>query len=144
MSYCKSLILSASLLLCCPAVLAETPTHRVGDEMSLSVPLQTLLESSGRDNLIDLFQMGEQNEAMVAQLGDFNNLIVTQIGVSNQTLVFQQGSDNEVDLFQAGYHNSAEVTQIGDNNLVQIKQLGSANFSIQQLGNGASIAVTQY
>ncbi len=144
MSYTKTLFISTSLLLCSLGVSANGPDFEAGESQSLPVTLQTLLESNGRDNLIELFQIGVQNQVIATQAGEHNQLMLTQLGVGNEATVTQLGFNNEVELLQAGNHNSAEVTQIGDNNLVQLSQLGSANFSIQQIGDGASIAVTQY
>ncbi len=124
-------------------------TSSLGNESELvtnelPITLQTLLESSGRDNLINLVQVGVLNQANLSQSGEGNITDIIQIGNSNQAEILQFGQDNEVELLQAGVDNQAYITQIGDENSVQINQLGSASFSIEQIADGAAITITQY
>lgn len=110
----------------------------------LPITLQTLLESSGRENVVNLVQLGVLNHADLSQSGTGNGTNLVQIGNDNYAEVIQYGQDNEVELLQAGANNFADVTQIGNDNLVQINQLGSASFSIEQIADGAAITITQY
>lgn len=110
----------------------------------LPITLQTLLESSGRSNIINLVQAGVLNQATLSQMGEGNITELLQIGSNNQAEIIQLGQDNEVELLQSGANNQAFITQIGDDNLVQINQLGSASFSIEQIADGAAMTITQY
>lgn len=110
----------------------------------LPITLQTLLESSGRSNVIGLVQAGVLNQATLSQTGASNMIDLIQVGNNNQAEVIQLGQDNEVELLQLGADNQAFITQIGDDNLVQINQLGSASFSIEQIADGAAMTITQY
>ncbi|MCE9685730.1 curlin [Shewanella sp. AS16] len=126
---------------------AKAPAADIEDDRStqeLPVTLQTLLESSGRDNLIDLVQLGSFNHATLMQSGNDNSTSVLQTGSNNQADVAQYGGNNRVALHQAGIRNQAAITQIGNDNLVQLNQLGSASFSIEQIADGAEITITQY
>lgn len=110
----------------------------------LPITLQTLLESSGRENVINLVQLGSLNHANLSQSGAGNGTNLIQMGHGNHADIVQYGKDNEVELLQAGANNFADITQVGNDNLVQINQLGSANFSIEQIADGAAITITQY
>ncbi|QYK03367.1 curlin [Shewanella sp. FJAT-53749] len=110
----------------------------------LPITLQTLLEGSGRENVINLFQLGTLNHANLSQSGAGNGTSLIQMGSSNHAEIIQYGEDNEVELLQAGINNFADITQVGNDNLVQINQLGSASFSIEQIADGAAITITQY
>jgi minor curlin subunit len=130
------------LLLCSFALTANESNQ--AHEIELPVTLQGLLESHGRDNLVNLFQHGNFNQATLNQTGIENNAYLTQLGIGNQASVIQIGSNNELELLQQGDNNRADVTQIGNDNLIQINQLGSANFSIEQIADNAAITITQY
>jgi minor curlin subunit len=110
----------------------------------LPITLQTLLESTGRENVINLVQLGVLNHANLSQSGAGNGANLIQMGSNNHADIIQYGQDNEVELLQAGADNRANITQIGNDNLVQINQLGSASFSIEQIADGAAITITQY
>ncbi|WP_349356701.1 curlin [Shewanella jiangmenensis] len=144
MSTNKTWVLTASLLLCSFFANAEPTTDDDSTLHSLPVTLQTLLETHGRENLVELFQVGAQNQFSAEQAGSQNQLYAAQAGSGNEAKVIQVGVNNSVELRQVGRDNRATVAQIGDDNQVQLNQLGSANFTIHQIGDGASIAVTQY
>lgn len=138
----KHCILVALLLLSSKTSLADESLTLGSNE--LPITLQTLLESAGRDNLIDLMQQGDANQAFILQNGSDNAAYLTQLGDSNEVNIQQFGSENQVELLQVGERNSASITQIGQGNQVQLNQLGNASFSIQQIADGAAIAITQY
>ena len=41
-------------------------------------------------------------------------------------------------------NNLADITQRGAANQLELTQLGNATFTIEQLGNGAALSITQY
>ncbi|GGI67043.1 curlin [Shewanella hanedai] len=110
----------------------------------LPVTLQSLLESNGRENLVNLVQLGNLNTAHIIQLGSHNYTDLLQLGDNNEADVAQYGKNNQVELIQVGDDNQASITQVGNNNQVNLNQLGSANFSIEQIADGAEITITQY
>ncbi|MFT5704897.1 MAG: minor curlin subunit [Shewanella sp.] len=110
----------------------------------LPVTLQALLENNGRENLVNLVQLGNLNTASVMQIGNNNYVDMLQEGDNNQADVAQYGQNNQVEMIQVGGDNQASITQVGSNNLVNLNQLGSANFSIEQIADGAEITITQY
>lgn len=113
-------------------------------DLDLPITLQALLENNGRGNMINIIQQGMLNQASVLQTGELNQTSILQLGKGNQAYIAQFGVNNEVELLQAGEHNNASVTQTGNDNRVQLNQLGSANFSIEQIADGAAITITQY
>ncbi len=110
----------------------------------LPITLQTLLESNGRSSLVNLVQLGNLNTANIMQTGNNNYVDLLQLGNNNQADITQDGENNQVELIQVGGDNQADITQIGNDNLVNLNQLGSANFSIEQIADGAEITITQY
>jgi minor curlin subunit len=131
------------LLLCSFALTADESTITTS-KIELPITLQGLLESHGRENLVNLFQHGSFNQAALNQAGIENTAYLTQLGISNQASVIQIGSNNELELLQQGDNNLANVTQIGNDNLIQINQSGSAHFAIEQIADNAAITITQY
>lgn len=116
----------------------------IGDNDELPVTLQSLLENSGRENLIELMQLGSLNQAYISQTGAMNTVLLEQAGVNNTAEIIQLGTNNEVDLLQSGADNQASITQVGDGNLVELNQLGNADFSIEQIADDSVISITQY
>ncbi|MBB1269685.1 curlin [Shewanella sp. SR44-3] len=131
------------LLLCSFTLTADESTITTSVN-ELPITLQGLLESNGRDNVVNLFQQGSFNQASISQIGIANNAYLIQQGEDNQASVNQVGSNNELELLQQGNYNRADVTQIGNDNLIQINQLGRANFAIEQIADNAAITITQY
>jgi minor curlin subunit len=113
-------------------------------DLNLSITLQALLENNDRGDMINIIQQGMLNQASVIQAGELNQASILQLGEGNQAYIAQYGVNNEVELLQAGENNNASVTQTGNDNRVQLNQLGSANFSIEQIADGAAITITQY
>lgn len=111
---------------------------------TLPITLQTLLESTGRENVVNLTQLGVLNHTYLSQAGEGNVTNLLQMGSSNKAQIMQYGQDNDVELMQTGVDNQANITQIGNDNLVHLNQLGSASFSIEQIADGAAITITQY
>lgn len=141
-----SVLKSASLimLVICCGTNVKAGELDITNAYELPVTLQTLLENSGRENLIDLAQLGTLNQANIMQMGSNNYAYLQQIGESNQADIVQYGTSNQVELLQIGIENNASITQVGNDNLVNLNQLGHANFSIEQLADGAEITITQY
>ena len=123
---------------------AQSQEPQDSEDYELAITLQTLLETNGRGNFINLVQSGVLNQAYLLQSGHDNSIELDQVGLDNQANITQYGDNNEVELLQVGGHNQADITQIGNDNLVQLNQLGSANFSIEQIADGAAITITQY
>ncbi|GIU03692.1 curlin [Shewanella sp. c952] len=141
MSIFKTIGLTIALLMSSTSALA---TELNNQSTELPITLQTMLESTGRENIINLVQLGALNNTNLSQSGAGNTASLVQIGSSNHAEITQVGEDNEVELLQAGTENHANITQIGNDNLVQMNQLGSASFSIEQIADGAAITITQY
>lgn len=131
------------LIICC-GMGVQADELDINNDYELPVTLQTLLENSGRENLINLVQLGTLNQAKIMQMGSQNYAYLQQIGEGNQADVIQHGKNNQVELLQVGTENNASITQVGNDNLVNLNQLGHANFSIEQLADGAEITITQY
>ncbi|MCW3171829.1 curlin [Shewanella subflava] len=113
-------------------------------DIDLPVTLQTLLENNNRGDMVNLIQLGMLNQASFLQDGEFNHASVLQLGDNNQAHIAQFGVNNEIELLQAGEKNTASIIQTGNDNRAQLNQLGSANFSIEQIADGAAITITQY
>ncbi|MPY26169.1 curlin [Shewanella psychropiezotolerans] len=122
----------------------EPQERQDSEDYEIPITLQTLLETNGRGNFINLVQTGVLNHAYLLQSGHDNSIELDQVGLDNQANITQYGDNNEVELLQVGVRNQADITQIGNDNLVQLDQLGSANFSIEQIADGAAITITQY
>lgn len=110
----------------------------------VSITLSSLVESSGRDNLIDLLQYGSFNQANLSQTGQNNNISLDQVGYKNESDINQLGYNNTVDIVQFGNSNHIQVTQVGNENLVQLNQFGDTSFSVEQIADNAIIRITQY
>lgn len=143
MSAFKTLLFATALQVCSFSASADE-LENINGTYELPVTLQTLLERSGRDNLIHLAQLGDMNQANLIQSGNENYAELLQVGLGNQADITQLGERNQIELDQIGNDNQAAIIQVGDNNLVQLNQLGSANFSIEQIADNASISITQY
>lgn len=144
MKHITRCILCTFLLLFSFASSANTENLTLGNQSTLPITLQTLLENSGRGHMVDVIQQGALNQLNIAQIGEQNWAYIMQVGEGNTADILQLGSNNEVELLQAGENNNASVIQVGDDNRVQLNQLGSANFSIEQIADGAAITITQY
>lgn len=131
----KSILASAGIA----SLIAITPVVA----STLPVTLETLLESSGRANILVVLQQGDLNQLSAVQFGD-SGLQSTQHGDENNALVLQAGNHNSVLLDQQGNRNNANIEQYGEGSSIQLFQYGEANFSIQQLASSENITVTQY
>ncbi|WP_443019908.1 curlin [Shewanella sp. OMA3-2] len=136
--------LCLALLLSSFAITANAQDIKSDQEIDVPITLQTLLENNGRSNMINIIQQGMLNQASILQAGELNQASILQLGESNLAYIAQYGVNNEVELLQAGENNNASITQTGNDNRVQLNQLGSANFSIEQIADGAAITITQY
>lgn len=114
------------------------------DSPSMTIPLQVLLESRGRNNMIQLMQIGNDNNTNIAQQGNNHDANVVQMGIKNNAQIKQFGANNQVISNQVGIKNEAEITQVGDDNLIMLNQMGSHQFSIMQYADGGTIIITQY
>lgn len=140
----RALITGLSVILLFSSFSVYSQEALENEDYELPITLQTLLESNGRNNFINLVQTGALNQAYLVQSGHNNSTQVAQVGLNNQANIMQYGDNNEVELLQVGVDNQADITQVGNDNLVQLNQLGSANFSIEQIADGAAITITQY
>ena len=113
-------------------------------DADLPITLQALLENNNRGDMINIIQLGMLNQASILQDGELNHASVLQLGDNNQAHIAQYGVNNEIELLQAGEQNNASIIQTGNDNQAQLSQLGSANFSIEQIGDGAAITITEY
>ncbi len=110
----------------------------------LSLSLAALLERQNLANLAQIQQQGQHNELSLQQQQDANMALIWQLGLNNQAHLQQTGQGNALLLLQKGDDNLATILQRGNHNFLQLEQQGSASFSIEQIGDGAAVSVTQY
>jgi minor curlin subunit len=113
-------------------------------EPELSVTLSALLERQNLANLAHIQQQGQHNQLNLQQQQDANMALIWQFGLNNQADLLQTGQGNALLLLQKGDDNHAIILQRGNHNFLQLEQQGSANFSIEQIGDGGAVSVTQY
>lgn len=110
----------------------------------LSPALAALLERQQMANIAQIQQRGQHNSLSLQQQHDENIALVWQFGSDNQAELLQSGQGNALLLEQKGEANLATIIQRGDRNFLQLEQRGRANFSIEQIGDGGAVSVTQY
>lgn len=131
----KITFLLAALLGFCGAAQGET---------ELSPQLAALLERNNLANLAHLQQQGQHNQLSLQQQQDNNIALVWQFGLDNQADMTQSGQGNTLILQQRGDANLATILQRGNHNFLQLEQQGHSQFSIEQIGDGGAVSVTQY
>lgn len=114
------------------------------DRSLIAIPLQVLLEVTGRNNHAALMQFGDKNIAHINQQGHGHQTYAAQVGNENSAEITQAGSNNKVIHAQFGIQNHANIAQMGDNNTVILNQMGSQQISIMQYTDNAAVIVTQY
>jgi minor curlin subunit len=110
----------------------------------LSPSLAAMLERQNLANLAQIQQRGQHNQLSLQQQHDENIALVWQFGIDNQADVLQSGLGNALILQQKGDENLATIIQRGHHNFLQLEQQGRASFSIEQIGDGGAVSVTQY
>lgn len=140
----KSIVFSLLTILSLTSYAEDIDINHAPSSAEVSITLSSLVEASGRENLIDLLQHGSYNQAYLNQSGSNNNINLNQIGYNNESQIDQFGYNNSVDINQLGNSNTIEITQIGNENLVQLNQFGETSFSVEQIADNATIIITQY
>ena len=127
----------------------------VDSPLSYSIADMAAARGTGSMSRLVITQYGIFNKASVIQSGAGNQIRLNQTGAYNQSAVAQYGANNNVDLIQMGSNNMVNINQLGvDNqidiaqdgmqNTINITQNGSQSFSLQQIGDGAVVNITQY
>ncbi|MBB2961078.1 hypothetical protein [Methylobacterium sp. R2-1] len=109
----------------------------------------------GTDNITEIRQAGQGNRAGITAVGNGNTGLISQKGVDNFGLGTLTGTGLRMDLQQIGAGNVADlgvtgpsggsltVLQRGDGNTATGSIPGSRDVTVNQIGNGASVDVSQ-
>lgn len=113
-------------------------------EIEFSPQLAALLERQQLANLAQIQQQGQHNQLSLQQQQDNNVALIWQFGLDNEADLSQTGQGNTLILRQQGDANLANIFQRGNHNFLQLEQQGHTSFSIEQIGDGGVVSVTQY
>lgn len=81
-----------------------------------------------------IYQLGEENRAIITQEGSRNLAFLYQEGWNNYAEQIQRGNNNKAVAIQIGSSNSASQIQESDNNIAVIYQIGIGNYAEQYQG----------
>ncbi|MCL1077409.1 curlin [Parashewanella spongiae] len=138
------LSLITALFMTTPNAVKAEDTFSEAQDIAISLPLESLLFSANRENLISLLQSGSHNNAHLLQIGSQNKMELEQSGDNNFSELMQIGNGNEVELSQLGDNNHGSIIQVGQDNLIQIQQFGNSGFIINQVAENAVLSIEQY
>lgn len=114
------------------------------DTRAENLALQAMLERKDMTSILVINQHGVANNGTISQAGYANTLSLLQIGIANDAEIEQNGTGNKISVQQLGDENRLQLLQHGTDNQIDITQHGNTSFSIEQIGQGEILSVTQY